>query len=105
MHREVTLARRFGAISLDWLASYLIATVFFSGSGTFLERTAGSGVPALIIFFTQYFLLITLQGASAGHRVFRMRIVNFYDGFKADCSSSFDKEFVNGCCCYSYYLR
>jgi uncharacterized RDD family membrane protein YckC len=80
MHREVTLGRRFGAISLDWLASYLIATVFFSGSGTFLERTAGSGVPALIIFFTQYFLLITLQGASAGHRVFRMRIVNFYDG-------------------------
>lgn len=80
MHRDVTLGRRFGAITLDWLASYLIAIVFFSGSGTFLERTAHAGTPALVIFFAEYFLLITLQGASAGHRVFRMRIVNFEDG-------------------------
>lgn len=65
---------------LDWLSSYLIAIAFFSGSGTFLERTSQAGIPALIIFFTQYFLLVTLQGASAGHRVFRMRIVNFGDG-------------------------
>lgn len=80
MHRDVTLGRRFGAITLDWLASYLIAIVFFSGSGTFLERTAHAGTPALIIFFTEYFLLVTLQGASAGHKVFRMRIVNFENG-------------------------
>lgn len=80
MHSEVSLGRRFGAISLDWLSSYLIAIAFFSGSGTFLERTAGAGVPALLIFFTQYFLLVALQGASAGHRVFRMRIVNFESG-------------------------
>ena len=33
-----------------------------------------------VLFFTEYFLLVTLQGASAGHRVFRMRIVNFEDG-------------------------
>jgi uncharacterized RDD family membrane protein YckC len=52
----------------------------FSGPGSFLERTAHAGTPALIIFFTEYFLLITLQGASAGHRIFRMRIVNFEDG-------------------------
>jgi uncharacterized RDD family membrane protein YckC len=74
------LGRRFGAITLDWLASYLIAIVFFSGPGTFLERTTHAGAPALILFFTEYFLLVTLQGASAGHRVFRMRIVNFEDG-------------------------
>jgi uncharacterized RDD family membrane protein YckC len=80
MHRDVTLGRRFGAITLDWLASYLIAIVFFSGSGTFLERTAHAGTPALIIFFTEYFLLVTLQGASAGHRILGMRIVNFEDG-------------------------
>jgi uncharacterized RDD family membrane protein YckC len=80
MHSEVSLGRRFGAISLDWLSSYLIAIVFFSGTGTFLERTPNAGLPALIIFFTEYFLLVTLQGASAGHRVFRMRIVNFDDG-------------------------
>jgi uncharacterized RDD family membrane protein YckC len=65
---------------LDWIASYLIAIVFFSGSGTFLERTPHAGVPALSIFFLQYFLLVALQGASAGHRVFRIRIVNFEDG-------------------------
>lgn len=80
MHRDVTLGRRFGAITLDWLASYLIAIVFFSGPGTFLERTTHAGTPALIIFFTEYFLLTALQGASAGHRVFRMRIVNFENG-------------------------
>jgi uncharacterized RDD family membrane protein YckC len=34
----------------------------------------------LLLFFSQYFLLVTLQGASAGHRIFRMRIVNFQDG-------------------------
>jgi uncharacterized RDD family membrane protein YckC len=80
MHSEVSLGRRFAAISLDWISSYLIAIVFFSGSGTFLERTPHAGGPALVIFFTQYFLLVTLQGASAGHRIFRMRIVNFQDG-------------------------
>jgi uncharacterized RDD family membrane protein YckC len=80
MHSEVSLGRRFAAISLDWLSSLLIATVFFSGPGTFLERSHHAGTPALIIFFVQYFLLVTLQGASVGHRVFRMRIVNFFDG-------------------------
>ena len=77
MHSEVSLGRRFAAISLDWLSSYLIAIVFFSGTGTFLERTPNAGVPALLVFFSEYFLLITLQGASAGHRVCRMRVVNF----------------------------
>ncbi|CAB4681884.1 unannotated protein [freshwater metagenome] len=45
-----------------------------------MERTTHAGTPALIIFFTEYFLLTALQGASAGHRVFRMRIVNFENG-------------------------
>ena len=80
MHSEVSLGRRFAAISLDWISSYLIAIVFFSGTGTFLERTPHAGGPALVIFLIQYFLLVTLQGASAGHRIFRMRIVNFQDG-------------------------
>jgi uncharacterized RDD family membrane protein YckC len=80
MHSEVSLGRRFAAITLDWLSSYLIAIVFFSGPGTFLERSSHAGVPALILFFTQYFLLVALQGASAGHRICRMRIVNFADG-------------------------
>ena len=80
MHSEVSLGRRFAAITLDWISSYLIAIVFFSGSGTFLERTPHAGAPALTIFFLEYFLLVVLQGASAGHRVFRMRIVNFDNG-------------------------
>jgi uncharacterized RDD family membrane protein YckC len=80
MHSEVSLGRRFAAITLDWISSYLIAIVFFSGSGTFLQRTPHAGVPALSIFFLEYFLLVALQGASAGHRVFRMRIVNFENG-------------------------
>jgi uncharacterized RDD family membrane protein YckC len=89
MHREVSLGRRLAAISLDWLSSYLIATVFFSGPGTFLERTTHAGTPALLIFFLQYFLLITLQGASAGHRIFRMRIVNYEDGQRPTIRQAF----------------
>ena len=80
MHSEVSSGRRFAAITLDWISSYLIAIVFFSGSGTFLQRTPHAGVPALSIFFLEYFLLVALQGASAGHRVFRMKIVNFENG-------------------------
>ena len=60
-----------------------------SGPGTFLERTNHAGTPALILFFTQYFLLITLQGASAGHRVFGMKIVNFSDGQRPSIRQSF----------------
>ena len=89
MHSEVSLGRRFGAITLDWLSSYLIAIAFFSGPGTFLERTARAGTPALIIFFTQYFLLVTLQGASAGHRIFKMRIVTFSDGSRPTLRQAF----------------
>jgi len=89
MHSEVSLGRRFGAISLDWISSYLIAIVFLSGPGTFLERTNHAGTPALILFFTQYFLLVTLQGASAGHRVFGMKIVNFSDGQRPSIRQSF----------------
>jgi uncharacterized RDD family membrane protein YckC len=80
MHREVSLGRRFAAISLDWLSSYLIAIVFFSGPGTFLERTSNATFSTPVVFFIEYFLLVALQGASAGHRIFRMRIVNFEDG-------------------------
>jgi uncharacterized RDD family membrane protein YckC len=94
MHREVSLGRRFAAISLDWFSSYLIAIVFFSGSGTFLDRTPHAGTPALIIFFAQYFLLITLQGASAGHRILRMQIVNFKDGGRPNVRQSFIRSLL-----------
>ena len=94
MHRGVSLGRRFAAISLDWLSSYLIAIVFFSGPGTFLERSSNSTISTPLVFFTEYFLLVALQGASAGHRILRMRIVNFVDGGRPNIRQSFIRSLL-----------
>ena len=76
----VTLGRRFAAISIDWLASYIIAFAFFAGGGTFGERVSGSRIPTSLILITEYAILISLTGASFGHRLMRMKVVNFADG-------------------------
>ena len=77
--KGVTLGRRLAAISIDWLASYSIAFAFFAGGGSFGERVTGSRVPTTLILITEYAILISLTGASFGHRLLRMKVVNFTD--------------------------
>jgi len=76
----VTLGRRLAAISVDWLASYAIAFAFFAGGGTYAERIAGTRLTTPIIFVAEYAILIALTGASFGHRLLRMKVVDFSHG-------------------------
>ena len=76
----VTLGRRLAAISIDWLASYLIAFAFFSGGGNFGERITGSRIPTTLILVTEYAILVALTGASFGHRLLKLKVVNYADG-------------------------
>jgi len=76
----VTLGRRLAAITIDWLASYAIAFAFFAGGGNFGERVTGSRVPTTLILIAEYSILIALTGASFGHRLLRMKVVDFSHG-------------------------
>lgn len=76
----VTLGRRLAAITIDWLASYAIAFAFFAGGGNFGERVSGSRVPTTLILVAEYAVLIALTGASFGHRLMRMKVVDFSHG-------------------------
>lgn len=76
----VTLGRRLAAITIDWLASYAIAFAFFSGGGSYSERIEGTRFVTPLIFIAEYAILITLTGASFGHRLLRMRVVDFSHG-------------------------
>lgn len=80
MKHQISLGRRMAALLIDWLMSYAIAIGFFSGGGSFTDRVPRVGLPVLLIFFLQMAILTTLGGASAGHRVMRMRVVRFSDG-------------------------
>ena len=76
----VTLGRRLAAITIDWLASYAIAFAFFAGGGNFGERVSESRVPTTLILVAEYAILIALTGASFGHRLLRMKVVDFNNG-------------------------
>jgi uncharacterized RDD family membrane protein YckC len=76
----VTLGRRLAAITIDWLASYAIAFAFFAGGGNFGERVSGSRIPTTLIFVSEYAILIALTGASFGHRLLKMKVVDFNHG-------------------------
>ena len=76
----VTLGRRLAAITIDWLASYAIAFAFFAGGGNFGERVSGSRFPTTLILVTEYAILIALTGASFGHRLLRMKVIDFNHG-------------------------
>jgi len=76
----VSLGRRLAAISIDWLASYAIAFAFFAGGGSYAERVVGTRLATPIIFATEYAILIALTGASFGHRLLRLKVVDFSHG-------------------------
>ena len=73
---RVSLGRRFVALVLDWLMSYAIVAALTGGiGGTYSNREFS----VLALFFTEFFILSALQGASAGHRIVGIRIVRFSD--------------------------
>lgn len=60
--------RRFLALLIDWLMC-----LFISGLAGFGSRS----ISTLAIFFIEVTILTTLQQASAGQRILRLRVVDF----------------------------
>ena len=75
--KRVSLGRRFAALALDWLMSYAIVVALTGGIG---GAHSNRSLTVLALFFAEVALLSALQGASAGHRLLRLRIVRFSDG-------------------------
>ena len=72
--KRVGLWRRIFALMIDWLMSLAIASAF-------VPRAPGwSQLAPLGIFFIEVWVLTSLQGASAGQRILRMKVVRFSDG-------------------------
>ena len=76
----VTLGRRLAAITIDWLGSYAIAFAFFAGGGSYSERIVGTRFTTPLIFVAEYSILVALTEASFGHRLLRLKVVNFNNG-------------------------
>lgn len=71
---RVGLWRRVFAVLIDWLMCLAVASVFFH-TGSSFDHLAPLGV-----FFIEVWVLTSLQGASAGQRFLRMKVVQFADG-------------------------
>ena len=64
---------RFAAICVDWLAASLIVTGLTG-------KNYGYEGERLLIFFLEVLLLTSLMGASAGQRLFRLKVVDSTTG-------------------------
>jgi uncharacterized RDD family membrane protein YckC len=80
MYPRISQGRRMLGITIDWLAAYAVTLGFFAGSGTFLERSRGIGGTVLLILALEYLFLVSLGGASFGHRIVGLKVVRFSDG-------------------------
>ena len=80
MKHEISLGRRFLGLSIEWLMWYAIALGFFGGSASFAERAPEARFPHLVIFFIEVLVLTAFGGATAGHRVVGLRVVQFSGG-------------------------
>lgn len=80
MYPRISQGRRLLGITIDWLAAYAVTLGFFAGSGTFLERSRGIGGTVLLILALEYLILVSLGGASFGHRIVGLKVVRFSDG-------------------------
>ena len=69
MKHEISLGRRLLGLSIDWLMCYAIAFGLI-GQTRF----------TLVVFFVETLLLTSLGGATAGHRIVRIKVVNFVTG-------------------------
>lgn len=66
MKHEISLGRRLLGLTIDWLMCYAIA-----------YGLLGQTRFTLAVFFVETFLLTALGGATAGHRLIKVKVVNF----------------------------
>jgi uncharacterized RDD family membrane protein YckC len=72
--KQVNMVRRLAALTIDWIAAYLITNAFRIGPAS------GKSATIMLIFFVEVMLLIWLQGASLGHRLMGLKVVDYYSG-------------------------
>jgi uncharacterized RDD family membrane protein YckC len=66
--------RRLVAVSIDWFMCLAVSALIP------LDKTQGSTLVPLAFFFFEVFFLTTLQGASAGQRLLRLKVVDSETG-------------------------
>jgi uncharacterized RDD family membrane protein YckC len=69
MKHEISLGRRLLGLTIDWLMCYAIAFGLFGQMGL-----------TLAVFFIEVLVLTSFGGATAGHRIVRLKVVRFADG-------------------------
>jgi len=77
---QISLGRRFLGLTIDWLMCYTIALGFFGGAGSFAERAPHARVPHLVIFFIEVLVLTAFGGATAGHRIIGVKVIQVKNG-------------------------
>lgn len=65
--------RRLGAISIDWLASVLVAAVIVPGLRPWNDN---AGFPILLVFFAEVTLFTWFFASSFGQRLLRIEVVD-----------------------------
>lgn len=80
MYVRISQGRRLLGFTLDWLASYGIALGLFGGGGDLAARLDRSRGTTILIVALEYFILVTLSGASFGHRLVGLKVIRFSDG-------------------------
>ena len=85
---RVGLWRRVFALMIDWLMSLAVASAFFHSASSF------SHFAPLGVFFVEVWILTSLQGASAGQRILRMKVVRFADGGRPTVTQALIRAFL-----------
>jgi uncharacterized RDD family membrane protein YckC len=74
---------------IDWLMSLAVANwVFFHSTSSY------SHFAPLGVFFAEVWILTSLQGASAGQRILRMKVVRFADGGRPTVTQGLIRTFL-----------
>lgn len=69
MKHQISLGRRLLGLTIDWLMCYAIAFGLL-----------GDTRLTLVVFFAETFILTAFGGATAGHRLIKVKVVNFQTG-------------------------
>ena len=85
---RVGLWRRVFALMIDWFMSLAVASAFFHTQSSY-RHFAPLGV-----FFVEVWILTSLQGASAGQRLLRMKVVRFNDGGRPSVKQALIRTFL-----------
>ncbi len=69
------LGRRLAAVTIDWVASLLVASVVFPGLRPWSE---GASFPILLVFFAEVTLFTWFFASSFGQRLLRVEVVDLH---------------------------